>query len=392
MEHREPVPKKQEQQQSRHAVDSPLPPKQPLSLALNVAPPVSPILSHPKQEAEVHPAAVAASGTSTSGPKYMGNLYNRRQKTGPSGDPTTTLSTAIKANILAASVIRVPPPRVNNNNATPVPIEKRPTPPVSPASLAARIGLQPLNTQRAKEDTLRSRSSSRQRDCHGSYSTSSQSTRSREASDLSECEFLFLELSPKNTTLVPVSPLSVSIRRKQGNEARRTPNAEEADWEMQKLMQELDHDFRNLAAVGTPQHTPKSGSGSGHAATGTKAAVTRDDTQPPSRLPPLSPEGQRRSMCVEHLNLSKEPKKSPRPEPYPSRGATDKTMRPRGGGASSTASRNNTPPPPSRSTSNQSEVSRLGQGSPSKGGRDEGNRFNALKRRDEFVKYHGGFF
>ncbi|KAK8058756.1 hypothetical protein PG994_009204 [Apiospora phragmitis] len=63
--HCEPVPK--QQGSSRRAIGSPFPPKQPLSSALNAAPPVPAISNNSKQEAKAHPATVAACDVSILG-------------------------------------------------------------------------------------------------------------------------------------------------------------------------------------------------------------------------------------------------------------------------------------------------------------------------------------
>ncbi|KAK8136884.1 hypothetical protein PG984_004824 [Apiospora sp. TS-2023a] len=229
---------------------------------------------------------------------------------------------------------------------------------------------------------------------------------------------LFFTIHPENNIIEEVSPSSVQSRIKHAlkmaanttkeehkvsisdprsvahkREDREPGAANEAsqDAELQKLMEEVDTVFRGLA---TTRVRRGKASPNGRAKIGA-APIAAGDVNATSGLLPLSPEEMRRSRRVDPLNLSKERKEikeSSRPEPSPSN-ANNETAR-KGGSASSRTPRRATPrtPPPSCRSSNQSGISRPGQDSPSKGGREEGKRFDALKRREEFLKYEGGVF
>ncbi|KAK7953388.1 hypothetical protein PG996_014279 [Apiospora saccharicola] len=228
---------------------------------------------------------------------------------------------------------------------------------------------------------------------------------------------MFFTIHPENNIIEEVSPSSVQSRIKYAlkmaanttkeehkvstsdprsvahkREDREPGAANEAnqDAELRKLMEEVDTVFRGLA---TTRARRGKASPNGRAKVGA-APIAAGYVNATSGLLPLSPEEMRRSRRVDPLNLSKELKElkeSSRPDPSPPN--NNETAR-KGGSASSRTPRRATPrtPPPSCQSSNQSSISRPDQNSPSKGGREEGKRFDALKRREEFLKYEGGVF
>lgn len=226
---------------------------------------------------------------------------------------------------------------------------------------------------------------------------------------------MFFTIHPENNIIEEVSPTSVQARIKYalkmaanttkeehkasrdlggGPHERENPGENEPnqDAELQKLMQEVGTVFRGLA---TSRARRGKASSRGRAEVGA-APSAAGDVDATNRLLPLSPEEMRRSRRVNPLNLGKEFKElqeSSRPEPSPRKETTNENAR-RGGIASARTPRRATPPTPPSScrSSNQSNISRPGQDSPSKGGREEGKRFDALQRREEFLKYEGGVF
>ncbi|KAK7935199.1 hypothetical protein PG985_000694 [Apiospora marii] len=397
---RDPAPKKQEHQRTKRPVNSPLPPKRVPSPAPSAAPPLPAIPNHSQQKAKAVSAAMTVCDAKTVEPENKETLYARRQNKGSSKDSTTSSSTA---SVTDSAVPARSRPKVDNGT-TPIRDGQRAKSPPYSISTNAWVGLQPLNTQREKKTPVYSRSPQPDQNRHGS---SSRPFPNQEITTTTNKEFgMFFTIHPENNIIEEVSPSSVQSRIKHAlmmaaNTAKEEHKREDhepgdteanQDAELQKLMQEVDTVFKGLA---TPRARRGKASPSGRAKVDA-APITAGDVDATNRLLPLSPEDMRRSRRVNPLHLSKELKElqeTPRSEPSPRKNTTNERVQ-KGGSASSTTPRRATPrtPPPPCSSSDQSGISRPGQGSPSKGGREEGKRFDALKRREEFLKYEGGVF
>ncbi|KAK8065598.1 hypothetical protein PG997_012345 [Apiospora hydei] len=358
-----------------------------------------PVPNHRDQEIKPLPATVATCNTKILGPKPIGELYKRRQKTGTSGESATS----------ATAVSRVPP--AADDTTIPVREKKGAAVPSSSGSIAARVGLQPLSTQGSKESHLRSQSPyPRHRSPHGSSDRSVRSESSsappRKASIGTMYFTMTFSPTSKQAELKDILPpaqvvaenLAKPVMPKgQGDlEAKADHTREDVEREMQMLIQEVDSAFR---AFGTARSRRAQRSGSGHRAVDTAPATAKGDIKTPSRLPPHREEERRHSLSVEHLNLSKESNESkasndmPRQPPSTPRDTTNKSTQERGIALSRTSRKDMPPtPPPSCRTSNQSESSRAGQNPPSKGGREEWKRFQATERHRDDVKYNGTAF